>query len=108
MPKGRDFWAFGRPDDDTPETPGVIPPGFRYARAVPKNAPYGKQQSSRSCGGLIAATDNAISRHTTFHNRLAELVAGNLGMNYDPNNPPRTDVQAEAVNIVVEGWHPFS
>lgn len=89
-----DFWNFGRTDDPSPETHGSVPPGFRLARAVPRDAPYGKMLACRSCGALVAATDNAVNRHTTFHNRLGALVAGNLDMNYDPGNLPFTEAQA--------------
>lgn len=88
-------WAFGRPNSDSPETVGSVPPGFRIARAIPMDAPFGKMLSCRSCGALIAATDNAVTRHTTFHRRLGQLVAGNLDMNYDPGNPNQTFVYAE-------------
>jgi hypothetical protein len=90
--RGRDFWAFGSPDDFDEEE--VIAPGFRYARAIPADAPYGKQLSCRSCGALIAATDNAINRHTTFHNRLAAAVQQNLGMNF-----PNRFAQAETPEV---------
>jgi hypothetical protein len=91
-------WAFGDIEDETPETPQVVPPGFRFARSIPEDAPYGKMLACRSCGALIAATDNAVSRHTTFHNRLGSFQ-GNLDMNYAPENPNVVYVRAEVATV---------
>lgn len=99
--RGRDFWGFGGPGDDDAEE--AIAPGFRYARAIPKDAPYGKQLSCRSCGALVAATDNAINRHTTFHNRLA-TIQQNLGMNY-----PNRFADAQTAEVAMDAgraWGP--
>lgn len=99
-----EFWSFGQPDDPSPETHRVIPPGFRFSRAIPRGAPYGKMLSCRNCGALVAATEPAMNRHTTFHNRLGALVAGNLDMNYDPDNRPFTDAQAGVATVQVSLW----
>lgn len=98
MPKSKPFWAFGHPDDDSIEAPEVIPPGFRFARSIPPEAPYGKQLSCRSCGAVVASTDNAISRHKQFHERLL-AVANALGMNYAPENPNVVKAFAEVVVV---------
>lgn len=99
--RGRDFWGFGSPDDADDEE--AIAPGFRYARAVPKDAPYGKMLSCRACGALIAATDNATNRHTTFHNRLA-TIQQNLGMNF-PNRFAKAGVAGVTADVN-RAWGP--
>ena len=76
----RDFWAFGSPDDDSPDP--QIPAGYKLARGIPPDSPFGKFLGCRSCGCLVAAVKQATDRHTLFHDRLSNIHPS-LGMVYD-------------------------
>lgn len=82
-------WAFGGADDEVPDVPSLVPPGFNLQRGVPRNAKYGQLFVCRSCGAVVGPRPANLSDHVAFHDHL-QVLDNFLRMRYTAENPRPT------------------